>query len=370
MLLIGTLGFALTGCKKENFKNPLNNSLKSGNWEVPFSQVGDVLVFETWDDVRRLESHLDELVNTHLDLYETNYAETLAPLRVTVDGTPYNDSDPNSELTWESELAIDSFEMAIGWSEFQPLIDFEKDNQFNSLRKSHYEFLYGDSEDEKPSKLTDDQRLYLLTFPIYGSLATLFNENAIIGVGDSLYKVLGNNFWIVCHFDEKRDLENINDYNYESYEFDGRFVIYGLNDEKSTCRSNRKRHDSKVTTPVQNYRITTMMTITNVIGMAVGGHFVKGRTICEIKNNKGKWKLRKTFCRVTGAATMRPGISCNQEMWHPAWFNEQHNNRSSRTKTYYAPEAARPFRVKGGEFGTLHEGGVGSNFLSISMTMD
>lgn len=367
VLSLAIVGIGVVGCKKEKFKNPMENSLKSGSSNSSFYEKEGVLVFNSWDDIVLLEEKFKKDIEDHMTSFESNHQQILTALRVPVNPN-YNPNDP-IELTWESELAVDSFERSLNWKEEQPLIDFENQNNFLSLRKKIDDLLYSDSESDEPSKLSEDQRLYLNTFPINLELSSLFNEDATIGVGDSLFKVLGNNFWIQCHIDEKHDLEKINDYNYASYEFDSRFIIYGLNDEKSTCRSNRKLHDSKVTTPVQNYKIYSMMTITNVFGIP-NGHYIKGRTICEIKNNKGKWKRRKTFCRVTAAAKMRPGTTCQNELFHSGWFDEQHPNKSCRTKRYYNYPSIEPFRIRGGEFASIHEGGVGTNKLTIYMTMN
>jgi hypothetical protein len=371
-LFLALVGISLVGCKKEFSTNTSQSaSAKTFTVNVPFTKNGDVLIFQSWEDVNRLEEAFEKSIDDQNIQFEIDHSAILNTLRVPVAGSSIN--DPNGlELTWESELAIDSFEMDKGWSQYQSLIDFEHDNNFKSLRSKHYDLLYGDSESDSPSKLKDQRRVELLTFPIGNAMATMFNENAIIGVRDSLYKVLGNNVWISCTLEKKSILESLDESNYSTVIGVNGFKIYDIDSEKSSgCYANKKKFDDK-TSNDNKYRIYGMMTVTHV-GVA-NGRYIKGRTQAEMKNKKGKWKSRKTFCLVSGAAPLRVGSQCwesnepgvSQQIINASFYNA-HANRCERIDRF---RSAVMFRVKSNTFGTYHKAGTGSNMLEFAMILD
>jgi hypothetical protein len=376
-LFLAVVGIGVVGCKKviqtspENLINTVAYNTNAS--EVYFEKKGDVLVFENWEDVIKQEQLFEGMITAHVELFEKEHEEILRDLRVAVDRIPSKSSLSEAELTWESEIAVDSFEMAIGWSEFQPIIDFEQGNNFQSLRSKFNYLLYSDAENDEPSKLTDEERIYFKTFPIRNAMAAMFNENAIIGIGDSLYKVLGNNVWISCTFEKKSTLESLNESNYRTVIGMNGFNVYDINSEKSGCYANVKQHHD-ITSKDNKYRIYGMMTVTNV--PVANGRYIKGDTEAEMRNNKGKWKSRKTYCQVSGGATMRYGFQCWDVNdpggpWEPQMtvngvYNEFHHNKSSRVGRYRVNGV---FRVKSGEYLSYHKAGTGSNALEFSMLL-
>jgi hypothetical protein len=273
-LIFGTLVAVLISCEKKfQSVNTKSTVLKSGSINPNFEKRWDILFFNSWDDVTDLSEFMEQSVIDHIESFEQINALTINRLLIPV----FIDSTRGNEIeyTWESEIAVDSFERAIGWNQYQPLIDFETSNNFNSLRKKIFNLLYEDAYNDTPEKLTHSQRVALLSFPLENSLITLFNENGIIGVGDSLYKVLENNVWISCGLSQRITLENITINNFEQYLSNNNFNIYGSGGEKSNCYHNRKLHfDDRDNS--NKFQLVGMMTVTNV--PVVNGRFIKGKT--------------------------------------------------------------------------------------------
>lgn len=354
VLTITVLG--ISGCKKE--LNKVENNLTSKNYEgVSLTQKEGVLFFKSWEDVSKIEETLEIKIEKHVDEFEKVNARILKTLR-NPNITKSGENNEDVDLIWLADLAVDSLENSLGWDEYQPLIDFENSFNFYSLRKKFDHILYDDTN----SSLSDEQRIYYNTFPLSEALTTLFNKHAIIGIGDSIYKVLGNNVWIASLIENKSILEGLSEENYQMLIGSDGYTVYDVQSKKNDCIANRKFHGDE-TSPNGKYRVYGMLTVTNV-GVA-NGRFIKGRTCAEMRNNKGKWKSRRTYCLVTGGATIRPRY-CDNLLTVPGTFYEVHHNRSSRTGRYRSDVL---FRVKSGEFSTYHKAGTGSTAVDFYLTL-
>lgn len=347
---------SLIGCKKESYGLE-SNSISKNHEGVTITKKEGVLFFQNWEDVNKIEELLESNCNYHVDKFEKDNELILNRLRY-IDMSKSGENQ--DDLIWLNELSVDSLENVLGWNEFQPLIDFENNFNFQSLRKKHYELLYPTSPNSI-NLLSDEQRLYYNTFPLSESLLTLFNQNAVIGVGDSIYKILGNNVWISSLPENRSALENVTEENYEILNGNNNYKIYQA--KGTSCLSNKKK-DNYIETSNKKYRIYGMLTVTNV-GVA-NGRFIKGKTKCEKKNNNGNWKSRRTFCYVNGGAIIRP-YTCENTITVSGTFLKFHHNRSVQTDRYRSDVL---FRIRSGEFATIHVGGVGSNKLEFSQVLN
>lgn len=272
LLVILSISFA---CKKK-----VNTLLENNNISNKSIVNYNILSFTTMEEFK---NKLDELTKAIED-YDDDFLAL------------------HSNLT-EDELY--DLEEEIGYNEFQPLIDFETEKGFFSLRKKLADDLYVFENAEDNSGIID---------PFYDiiydeALQTLLNEKREVIVEGKTYKFnTDGSYWIIDKVDIEllKNLEHINHLDFEPMAHVVLKTDSITTDSSSTvavnhCSCGRNKEKNKKT--AGNERIKWKMKLYK--GPFSGGLKMK---VKGFQKKKNKWKAKRSFCQLAFG-----GNFCNDE---------------------------------------------------------
>lgn len=334
LLLLAIIVIVAVGCKKQNINKSLVSSesisetysLKSGG--ATTSQNG-ILNFSDWETAIQFMNGVVQTNENHVTDFYNNHSG-------------FTDDE------------LDSIQDATNWKYNQAYIDIEQQYGVKTLLT-----FVEDKLSQENLSLNDS--IYWNKYLVEDDFGSILNSDAIVSVGDSIYKFLQNMSVIASTFNSLDLVKSINDDNIESYLDNNQLKIHGYTQKNgSKCRSNRQKYGISFYQYGGKIRIVKGWLVVRNLPTGSGGfsiRYVRAKTKTEVYRRK-RWRRWRTNISAATIGT----IYRNSQPWFCQGAEEGCNTSRQRwnhkVKSTYKNHSVWQlsiFRAKAGEVKSIHQ---------------
>lgn len=332
-LILALVGIGVIGCKKQNVDKSVTKGTSKSE-TLPIKSAGvvtsqnGILQFDNWENATQFMNEVVENQEIHVEEFYENY----------------NDF---------SEDEIDSIIDTLNWEYNQPYIDVEQEYNIKTLLTFVDDKLYKDD-------LSEEERSYWDKYLVEDDFGAILNSDAIVSVGDSIYKFLQNMSVIASTFNSLELVKSINDDNIEDFLDNENLKVHGYTPKNSSsCRSNRQVYDHVWWNPGGGSRTMKGWLVVRNFATGSGGfsiRYVRAKT----KTERYRWGKNRRWRATISAATFGT-IFRNRQPWRCQGNSEACNTSRQRwnhkVKSTYKNQSIWQlllFRARAGEVKSIH----------------